>query len=182
MQKIRMAFLALFIGTGSLALGQRPYKQALSLELAGKSILFASISYEYYFEDNRFGIGGGLGFTNIERGDIIRELDGIPETGRYTDFVIPVLIYGIGSFGSGPHRLHTQLGINWQQRAYLNRFPSGNNNFYESGLLPYLGVGYEYRGESVFFRALPMVGYIGDSNGFLPRIAPWLGLTVGIPL
>ncbi|MEM9984102.1 MAG: hypothetical protein AAF804_03315 [Bacteroidota bacterium] len=164
---------ALSLGSGLFA------QSSLGLEAGGKVFFTASLNYEYRFEDSPFGFGASLGFGRIENGDIIRQAPGGGnETGRYTDLIIPVSVYGLASWGDR-HRFVTNLGLTGQNQFAFNRYPSGNENFAELLLAGVLGLGYEWHPGPWALRVMPYAIYIGEeASGFFPPLLPWLGVMV----
>ena len=138
-------------------------KNAVVLELLGKSCYYFDISYERYLTE-RIHIGGGIGLGGIYHlfyngGDF-----------HEVNFSIP--IYGVYSFGQKKHRLISEMGTSiWGETV-----PDGFVHL--TNLIPFISIGYEYKGEHYVFRVPVYFAYIGR-NEFFPSVMPWIGVSFG---
>jgi hypothetical protein len=170
-----LIWLCMYLG-GASALAQ-----GLHIEVGGKTLLIASLAYERLLGENEHLCAGfSLGFTHLERGDIIRQTPGgANERGRFTNLVLGSSLYGLGTWGH-THRLYLPLGLTAQFQANFNRYPSGHENGLKVLFAPFAGVGYAWHPGPWFFRVVGYGLYIGEkASGFFPPLIPWAGLSVG---
>jgi len=85
-------------------------KHFVYAEFAGRTFVFASLNYEYLFRGN-ISIGSGLGLINFQKGSISRSINGITESGKYTDISSSQMIYGNYFIGNNNHKLLFTLGL-----------------------------------------------------------------------
>ena len=138
-------------------------KNAVILEVLGKSCYYFDISYERNVTE-RIHIGTGIGLGGIYHlyyngGDF-----------HEVNFSIP--IYGAYSFGQKKHRLITEIGMS----ILGNTTPYSLLSF--SDVTPFISAGYEYKGEHYVFRVPVYFAYIGR-NEFFPSVMPWIGVSFG---
>jgi len=138
-------------------------KNAVVLELLGKSFYYFDVTYERNFSD-KIHIGTGIGLGGIYHlyyngGDF-----------HEVNFSIP--IYGAYSFGQKKHRLITEMGMSVWGNTEHDSF------VYFTDLIPFISAGYEYKGEHYVFRVPVYFAYIGR-NEFFPSVMPWIGVSFG---
>jgi len=140
-------------------------KNALVLELAGKSFYYFDISYERYLSE-KFHLGTGVGMANISTLEISPDK-------RVTQFNIRFPVYGAFTMGKKKHHLISEFGLTFD--TYFISFGSS-----VSSLWPFLSIGYELKGDNIIIRVPVYLGYIGN-HGWFPRVMPWVGLSIGVP-
>lgn len=148
----------------------------LSLELGGKSLLWGSLNYEYHLGQSPFGIGASLGLSHME----FSQVDPLPGPYRYNEVIFPNSFFASGTWGA-THRFHANLGLTLQYTIIRTR-PQLDPSIDEFSVLaaPFVGAGYEWRGERWFFRAMAYGLYLGRRNsGIFPALLPWGGLSLG---
>ena len=138
-------------------------KNAVVIELLGKSSYYFDISYERNLSE-RIHIGGGIGTSGIDH------LDFNGGTFNRLNFSIP--LYGAYSFGQKRHRIISEIGAS----IFGNTTPDSFLSF--SDVTPFIWIGYEYKGEHYVFRVPVYFAYIGR-NEFFPSVMPWLGVSFG---
>ena len=156
------AFLVLVVGSATA-------QQSLSIEVGEQAPFIASSNYEYRFANTPFGLGASLGISAFATGEITRlGPNGNPESGRYTDWVIPISGYGFASWGAR-HRLYVLAGATISNQLSFNAYPSGGNNSWDALVVGVLGAGYEWHPGPWFFRAVPYILYLGEeASDFFP--------------
>lgn len=154
-------------------------KHSLHIEAFGRAFLFGSVNYEYAFTD-RFSAGVGLGVTNVAFGEIERNNDGMPETGRYFDTYTTQMVYAnYKVWKQNAHAIYATAGLTMYTETYRNKYPSETQFFLDSQVNWNAGVGYEYNPGRFFFRASPYVIALPDPSGWFPPYMPWLGISAG---
>jgi hypothetical protein len=138
-------------------------KNAVVIELLGKSCYYFDISYERNLTE-RIHIGGGIGTSGIDH------LDFNGGTFNRLNFSIP--LYGAYSFGQKRHRIISEIGMSILGNTTPYNFLS------LSDVTPFISVGYEYKGEHYVFRVPVYFAYIGR-NEFFPSVMPWIGVSFG---
>jgi hypothetical protein len=140
-------------------------KNAVVLDLAGKSFFYFDISYERYLSE-KLHLGAGVGLAGISTLYISQD-----EMSKEYNIRFP--IYGAYTLGKKKHHAVSELGITID--AIFSSF--GN---YVSGVFPFISIGYEYKGEKIIIRVPVYLGYIGE-NEWYPSIMPWAGFSIGVP-
>jgi hypothetical protein len=140
-------------------------KNAIVLDLAGKSFYYFDISYERYLSE-KFHLGAGAGLAGIST--LYKSPD---EMIKEVNLRFPV--YGAYALGKKKHHAVTELGIT------IDAIFSSSGS-YISGLLPFISIGYEFKGEKIIIRVPVYLGYIGD-NEWYPVVMPWAGFSIGVP-
>jgi len=140
-------------------------KNAVILDLAGKSLYYFDIAYERYLVENfHFGAGAGLaGISYMYINEVEKELD--------LNLRFP--IYCGYSFGKKRHHAIAETGFTLD---CINCF-SGNSDI---SLWPFISVGYEYRGSRIIIRVPVYAIYVGP-NEWWPPVWPWAGVSIGVP-
>jgi hypothetical protein len=140
-------------------------KNAVVLDLAGKSVYYFDISYERYLSE-RFHLGAGAGLAGIST--LYKDADE-----KATEFNIRFPVYGAYALGKKKHHAIAELGLTID--SFICSFGSSI-----SSLWPFISIGYEFKGDNMFIRIPVYLGYIGK-NEFFPSVMPWAGLSIGIP-
>jgi hypothetical protein len=164
MRKAKTFITVFFLGAICINGFSQYKKNAVVIELFGKSFYYFDISYERYFSEN-FHVGAGLGNPTIDKLYYNSEM-----IKRY-EFKIPV--YLGYSIGLKKHHAMSELGITIFTNTDFHNF----NNFDEP-VLPYISFGYEYQDKGTIFRIPVYLAYIGR-NEFFPAVGPWIGLSLG---
>jgi len=163
MIKVKIIIWTIFLSVVCLNCFSQDKKNAVVLELAGKSFGYFDISYERYLSD-RLHFGGGIGISGRSQlyynGGMFNR----------TNFTIP--LYGAYAFGQRKHHVISEFGIS------LQGFTGPNGTVSLDGQYLFISVGYEYKGEKFIFRAPVYLAYVG-SNEFFPPVMPWFGLSFG---
>lgn len=162
----------------------------ISAQITGHSVQFwfggktglYGLSYETIISEN-YIVGTGLGSFRMQSGDATRYLhydtpQETTETGSYRDisFMAPVYAgYSIGNL----HRFNSYLGITMSITLSFNDYPSGKERFAETVFVPYIGLGYERRGEKYRFNSNLYMAYLGKNSGWFPPVIPWVGIGFG---
>lgn len=152
--------------------------QSINLELAGKSPILASLSYEYAVK-RQFSLGVGLGVGLISNGEISRSNNGASETGKYLDAATSQLLYANYFIGKRKHKLLITGGVTHLLASSRNKYPSETERYFESNFLPSLGIGYQLTGDKLLFRVIPYIVKLPEPSGWFPEYMPWGGLTLG---
>jgi hypothetical protein len=156
-------------------------KHSVNIEILGRTIIWSSVNYEYKIMNN-LSIGSGLGFTNSLKGDIIRDNNGIPETGRYLDIGTTQMIYGNYFIGKPKHQFFFTGGLTHFLMVYKRKYPSETEYSAESQIKWNVGMGYQLSGKQTYFRFTAYCIRMPDPSGWFPEIIPWAGVSMGIKL
>lgn len=140
-------------------------KNAVILDLAGKSLYYFDISYERSLVEN-FHLGAGAGLAGIS-------YMYINEVEKELDLNLRFPIYCGYSFGKKRHHAIAETGITLD---CINCF-SGSSDI---SLWPFISVGYEYRGSRIIIRVPVYAIYVGP-NEWWPPVWPWAGVSIGVP-
>lgn len=140
-------------------------KNAVVLDLAGKSVYYFDITYERQLSE-KFHLGAGAGLAGIST--LYKNTDE-----RFKEFNIRFPVYGAYSFGRKKHHLISELGLT------IDAF-FGTPKINISSLWPFISCGYEFKGDNIIIRIPVYLGYIGKNEWF-PRVMPWAGLSIGVP-
>ncbi len=140
-------------------------KNAIVLELAGKSYYYFDLSYERFLSE-KFHLGLGAGMGNINSLFIW-------QYGRILEYNFRFPIYGGYAFGEEKHHIITEFGVTIQDKCYSRG--SSDINFQ-----PFIAFGYEFKGSNIIIRVPGYLLYIGKSE-FSPIIMPWGGVSIGVP-
>jgi len=140
-------------------------KNAVVLDLAGKSFYYFDITYERYLSE-KFHLGAGAGLAGIST--LYKNADE-----KATEFNIRFPVYGAYALGNKKHHVITELGLTID--SFICSFGSSI-----SSLWPFISIGYEFKGDNMFIRIPVYLGYIGK-NEFFPSVMPWAGLSIGVP-
>ena len=153
-------------------------KHSLNVEALGRSIIWSSFNYEYQLS-LRFSLGTGLGFTGFQRGIIMRDNNGIQESGRYFDVQSSQMIFANYFLGEKKHKLLFTAGLTNFWSWSRNEFDSETEFFSNTQIRWNFGLGYHYSGERMFFRFTGYAVRMPEPIGWFPKIFPWLGITLG---
>jgi hypothetical protein len=140
-------------------------KNAVVLDLAGKSFYYFDISYERYLSE-KFHLGAGAGLAGIST------LYKSPEE-KATELNLRFPVYGAYAFGKKRHHVISEFGLTID----------GSFCSYGSSILslwPFISIGYEFKGDDIIIRVPVYLGYIGK-NAWFPPVMPWAGLSIGVP-
>jgi hypothetical protein len=140
-------------------------KNALVLDLAGKSFSYFDISYERYLSE-KFHLGAGAGLGGIST--LYMNPDEMAK-----EYNIRFPIYAAYALGKKKHHALTELGMTIDVS-----FISFGNSI--SSLIPFGSIGYEFKGEKIIIRVPVYLVYIGKNEWF-PGIMPWAGFSIGVP-
>lgn len=154
------------------------YKHSVNIEIGGRTLIIASLNYEYLIRD-KVSIGAGWGLNSIDRGNIIRNNNGITETGDYFDIYSTVNFSGIYFIGEGKHKLLLTGGITHFWRHEKINYPSETIVSNESDTKWNAGVGYQFTRKRFYFRATAYCLALPQVSQYAPDYIPWLGLTLG---
>jgi hypothetical protein len=163
MRKVKLIIWPLLLSVICLDSFSQYKKNAIVLELAGKSFGYFDISYERYFYE-RFHFGGGIGISKKDH----LYYDG----GMFTRYNFTIPLYGAYSFGQKKHHAISEFGTTI--RGYTA--PNGSVSIDDQFL--FISIGYEFKGEKFIFRAPVYLAYIGR-NEFFTSVVPWFGLSFG---
>ncbi len=153
------AFLMLF----SLKSFSQEKKNAVTLEVLGKSIFFFDINYGRYLTE-KFQVGTGLGMAGVSK---IAFTDG---TVTRFDFRVP--IYGSYAFSTKRRHLVSEFGI------IMGGYTDSKVGTNIDGVVPFISLGYEVKGEHYIFRVPVYLFYAGE-NELIGRVVPWVGVSLG---
>jgi hypothetical protein len=140
-------------------------KNAVMLDLAGKSFYYFDISYERYLS-LQFHLGVGAGLAGIST--LYKSQDE-----KTTEVNLRFPVYGGYSFGKNRHHIITEIGLTID----------GSFSSFESSVLsiwPFISAGYEFKADKIIFRVPVYLGYIGK-NEWYPPVMPWVGVSIGVP-
>jgi len=154
----------------------------LQVEVAGRVGLIAGLTYEYRFQDDRFGLGAGVGFAHWERNQTLRPLpNGEFETGNAQNVYFSTPVYAFASLGKGAYRLHLPLNLLLLHQSSRTKFPGEPGSLrHRVDMAGMVGAGIEYLGERWILRATPYAAYLFTGDNFLVNgFFPWFGLTAG---
>ena len=163
MKYLRVALSFAFLMLFSLKSFSQEKKNAVTLEVLGKSIFFFDINYGRYLTE-KFQVGAGLGMAGVSK------ITFIDETVTRFDFRIP--IYGSYAFSTKRHHLVSELGI--IMGGYTDSITGVNID----GVVPFISLGYEVKGENYVFRVPVYLFYAGE-NELIGRVVPWVGVSLG---
>ena len=162
---IRLILLTAICSAVSLNSYAQYKKNAVVLDLAGKSVYYFDITYERYLSE-KFHIGAGAGLAGIST--LYKDAD---ETATELNIRFPV--YSAYALGNRKHHAIAELGFTID--SFICSFGSSI-----SSLWPFISIGYEFKGDNMFIRIPVYLGYIGK-NEFFPSVMPWAGLSIGVP-
>lgn len=140
-------------------------KNAIILDLAGKSLYYFDISYERYLLEN-FHLGAGAGLAGIS-------YMYINEEEKELDLNLRFPVYCGYSFGKKRHHAIAETGITLD---CIKCF-SGSSDI---SVWPFISIGYEYRGRRIIIRVPVYAIYVGP-NEWWPPVWPWAGVSIGVP-
>ena len=153
-------------------------KHSIHVELAGRTFIWGSASYEYRLAEP-FAIGAGLGILSILSGPITRNNNGSSETGNYLDMATSQMIYANYFIGKGYHKLYFTGGLTNFLFTYRNTYPSETVLLRESQLEWNAGIGYQLSLRKTYLRLTAYIITLSDSSPWFPEYLPWLGLSTG---
>lgn len=156
-------------------------RHSINVELLGRTFLFSSVNYEYAI-NTKFSLGTGLGLVSLQRGDITRNMNGVPETGRYLDLASTQMIYGNYFVGSDKHKLVLTAGLTNFLISSRNTYPSDTELSSEINIEWNAGLGYQYNLEQLYFRLSGYVISLPEPSAWFPKYMPWVGLSIGYKL
>ncbi len=178
MRKLKILFWCIALITICLNGFTQYKKNAVVLELAGKSPP-VSVCYQRFFSE-RFNIGAGIGMSmegsSLQKfGDFYR---------KRINFNAPV--YFGYSFGQKKSRLSSASGITFCLRWVDQSLLSGKTKKFELlDSAPFFSLGYEYRGEKYFFNIpvyllrLKIEEWSEEFVGTRHIMAPYIGVRIG---
>lgn len=153
-------------------------KQAMVLEVGGKTLIFGSLAYERNLRPS-FSLGVGVGVLNVASGDIIRDLNGSNERGRYFESATSQFLYGNYFWGGPNHQGFVTIGLTHFLLSDRQNYPSERLHHIDSDLEGNLGLGYQLDKGKLFFRATAYVLSLRGNSAYIPDYLPWAGLSMG---
>ena len=144
---------------------------SITVELLGKSFITSDVTYERRLTD-RLSAGAGLGISAISR--VIFVYDGT--TYSTIDISVPVSFYGVVTLAGDRHRLIAPLGGVLFTEFAMHRY----RRYITGNFVPFIGLGYELRGERFAFRVPVYLAYLGEWYELLPSFMPWAGISFGV--
>jgi hypothetical protein len=175
--RIEIVCLFTFLFSAIPSADTKDYHHSVSLELFGKYLYFAGISYEYQFTKH-WSAGTGFGIQEPYTASFYAGKDRSQVKGLY--HTLPVYISGklgekhvfIGSAGC------TFLG---DLQSVKPDHKPGRLNYIFNQCVPFVSAGYEYSFRRFFLRVPGYLGYLGE-NEFFPTFFPWFGVVCGVKL
>jgi hypothetical protein len=164
MRTVKLYFILILFSLYSINCNSQEKKNAVVLELLGKSMYYFDISYERSLFE-KFYLGAGFGMSGISTLYISST-----ESFHELNFSIP--LYGGLNFGKNKNHLISEFGVTLMGQTN----PDGKALITDQ--FPFISVGYERKWTNYFLRVPVYLGYIG-SNEFFPAIMPWIGLSFG---
>jgi hypothetical protein len=158
--------------------GVEEKKHSVHIEGFGRSIIWMSFNYEYQIIKN-ISLGTGFGFTDLSSGVIMNDSNGVIESGRYTELLTSQMIFANYFVGKKQHRLYLTAGLSNFWSWTRHKFDSGSNVFSDAQVRWNAGIGYHYSGQKMYFRLTGYVLRLPEPTGIFPRIAPWVGVSLG---
>lgn len=153
-------------------------KHSINFELAGRSIIWGSLNYEFQ-PIRQLAFGAGFGLVNLESGTAYKEVDGVMQTGRYMDVQSTQKLYFNYLLGKGKNQLLFTSGVTHFLANGRRTFNTQTDWLFDSQIRWNVGVGYQYSKNRVLFRATAYAIRMPEPVGWFPRVFPWIGLTVG---
>lgn len=153
-------------------------RHSINFEALGRTFIMASLNYEFLLYD-RFAIGAGAGFNSMARGEIIRNNNGVTETGRYFELYSSHMFYGTYFFGKRKHKMLLTAGITNFRRYDKKVYPSEKIVDRAKSLEWNAGIGYQFTGERMYFRATAYFLSLPHIYTNSPDYFPGIGFTVG---
>jgi hypothetical protein len=161
----KLILLSAFLSSVLINSYSQEKKNAIILELAGKSDYYFDLCYERSFY-GKFHLGIGAGMGNINTLYISPE-----ESGKEYELRFPV--YGGYSFLKKKHRIITQLG-----GSLFYDYPTTGSS--TSEFFPFVTAGYEFRGFSLILRAQIYLFFVGSYEEY-SDFFPFAGISIGLP-
>jgi len=156
-----------------------PRKHSIHIEAFGRSLLWASVNYEHQFHKH-FSMGLGLGFANLERGQIISMIDNQMESGRYFELRTTQLLSANGFLGKGKNQLHITGGLTNFYQLNRRKYDSKTEFYHDVQIRWNFGMGYQFINQRSYFRATVYLLELPEPTGIFPKVFPWVGLTGGL--
>lgn len=153
-------------------------RHSINLELGGRTLIIGSLNYEFSVR-RQFSLGVGLGLNSVARGGIIRNNGGVTEEGTFFDLYSAHMFYGNYFIGKNKHRLLLTMGISNFKSFSKTKYPSETLVKRDKDFQWNLGVGYEFTGERMYFRATAYFLALPNISIYAPDYLPWIGLTMG---
>lgn len=154
-------------------------KNSLNFELLGRGFLFGSFNYEYTLA-KRLSLGLGLGFANVQRGQISRldPVGNVSETGMFFEAATTQMIYTNYFLGKNKHKLILTAGITnfllYDRQNYPSELISDTDSFLNWNI----GIGYQLSLKKVKFRITAYAINLPGESIYLPGVLPWVGFAV----
>jgi hypothetical protein len=165
MKTLRIIILTAVYSVTCLNCYSQYKKNAVVLDLAGKTVYYFDISYERYLSE-RFHLGAGAGLAGIST--LYKS-----NSEKATELNVRFPIYLGYNWGKKKNHLTSELGLTIDSN--LCSFGS-----YILNLWPFISLGYEFKSDNIIIRVPVYLGYVGK-NEFFPAIMPWAGLSIGVP-
>ncbi|MFK7783674.1 MAG: hypothetical protein AB8B56_01090 [Crocinitomicaceae bacterium] len=159
----------------------RTFRHSINLEAGGRTLIMGSLNYEFLLYD-RFALGVGIGFNSIARGEIIRNNNGVTETGTYFDLYSSHLFSGTYFVGKGKHKMLITAGITNFRRYDKVVYPSETIIGRAKDLQWNAGIGYQFTSKRMYFRTTAYFLALPNISIWAPDYLPWIGLTAGYKL
>ncbi len=163
MKYFRIVLPFAFLMLISLKSFSQEKKNAVTLEVLGKSIFFFDVNYARYLTE-KFQVGVGIGLADVAK------LTYVDETVTRFDFRIP--IYGSYAFSTKRRHLVSEFGIT------MGGYADSKIGTNLEGVVPFVSIGYEVKGENYVFRVPIYLMYAGE-NEFFSAVIPWVGVSLG---
>lgn len=156
-------------------------KHLVYAEFIGRTFVFGSLNYEFMLREN-ISIGSGIGLINFQKGIIRRNVNGVTESGQYTDISSSQMIFGNYFVGKKNHKMLLTLGLTNFLFTYQRNYNNKKNISAEAQLEWNAGLGYQLSTEIVFCRLAAYLISMPDPTGWFPKYMPWLGLSIGVKI
>jgi len=169
------------ISHGQTNITSQNNKHSINFESFGRTMVWGSINYEYAMLKN-LSFGGGLGLIFWENGNISRITNNATEVGTFLNTATTQILYANYFLGKQNHKCLLTAGLTGFSYTYHRKYPSENTNSLEFHLEASAGIGYQYSGNVLYYRATLYVLGVPEPNGWFPKYMPWMGFTIGYKL
>jgi|TARA_B110000977_G_scaffold158271_1_gene201633 hypothetical protein len=156
-------------------------KHFINAEIGGRTLKYGSLNYEYALH-KRISLGCGIGLIYFQKGDITRNNNGNPETGKYRDLGTSQMIYGNYFIGKNKHQLHLTAGLTNFLFTVRNKYPSETESSSESQLEWNAGIGYQLSVKRIYLRLTGYCISLPEPTGWFPKYMPWIGISMGLKI
>ena len=153
-------------------------RHSINLEAGGRTLIIGSLNYEFLLYD-RLALDVGIGFNSMSRGEVIRNNNGVTETGTYFDLYSAHLFSATYFIGKRKHKILLTAGTTNFRRYDKDVYPSETIVERDKSLEWNAGIGYQFTGERMYFRATAYFLSLPNISVYAPDYLPWIGLTIG---